>query len=122
MKNIFLICPVRNATEEQIKRMRDYISKVKANGDNIYYPNDDNAFEHTDDVGYIICDENRRALLQADEIHIFWDKTSSGSLFDLGMAFASNKKLIIVNAEELEITPHKSFSNMINEWSNKSCI
>lgn len=117
-KQIFLICPVRNATEVQIERMRKYITQVKLDGHDIYYPSDNNPHEHTDDIGFVICEENRRALSSADEIHIFWDKNSSGSLFDLGMAFALNKPLVIVNPEELIITQGKSFANMINHWVN----
>ncbi len=117
--NIFIICPVRNASEEQIKKLRNYKSKLQSEGHTVYYPTDNNPYELTDTVGYKICEENNRAIRDADEIHLFWDATSRGSLFDLGSAFALNKPLIIVNPESVELTEGKSFSNMILEWSNR---
>jgi nucleoside 2-deoxyribosyltransferase len=117
--NIYIICPIRKATEEQKEALKKYKNKLIMDGHKAYYPDDDNPYEKTDHVGYLICEENTRAIRQADEVHIFWDTTSSGTLFDLGVAFALNKPLKIVNIESLEITPDKSFSNMIFEWSNK---
>jgi nucleoside 2-deoxyribosyltransferase len=114
-----LICPVRNASEEQIKKLRDYKLKLQSEGHTVYYPTDNNPYELTDKIGYKICVENTRAIREADEIHLFWDANSRGSLFDLGSAFALNKPLTIVNPESVEPTENKSFANMISEWSNK---
>ena len=36
------------------------------------------------------------------------------------MAFMAFKDLTIVNIEEIETTPHKSFGNMIKEWGLKN--
>lgn len=55
----------------------------------------------------------------SEEIHIFWDKNSTGSLFDLGMAFASGKTLKIVNLEDVLPTDGKNFTNMIRYWSEQ---
>lgn len=117
MKKIFLICPVRNASDEQKEKMKVYISNLENNGVKVYYPTRNNSYELTDTIGYIICSENTKAIREADEIHIFWDKNSSGSLFDLGAAFILNKHLVIANVDEVEQTETKSFSNMIREWA-----
>ena len=117
--NIYIICPVNNATEQQKEKLKAYKELLQTQGHTAYYPADDNPHEETDDIGYIICEENRRATIEADEIHIFWDATSKGTLFDLGMAFALNKPLKIVNFDELVFTEKKSFTNMINEWSKR---
>jgi nucleoside 2-deoxyribosyltransferase len=115
---IYIICPVRNATKEQTEKLKEYKKSLLLDGHEVYYPADDNPYEESDNlIGYIICEENRRAIAEADEIHIFWDATSTGTLFDLGMAFALYKPLKIVNYDELKFTPQKSFTNMINEWS-----
>lgn len=116
---IFIICPVRNANQEQIEKLKNYKAKLISEGHEVYYPADDNPYETTDPVGYQICQENTRAIRESDEVHIFWDATSRGSLFDLGTTFALNKHLVIVNLDEVEVTPTKSFSNMIIEWSSK---
>jgi hypothetical protein len=117
MIDVFLICPVRNATDEQKRRMNDYINGLEKSGKIVYYPARDT--DQNDNVGYRICSDNREAIRQAKEVHIFWDKYSNGSLFDLGMAFAMNKELIIANTEELEVSEGKSFSKMIEKWSCK---
>ena len=116
--NIYIICPVRDASQEQKEKLKAYKESLQAQGHTAYYPADDNPYEDTDKIGYVICEENRRATIEADEIHIFWDATSKGTLFDLGMAFALNKPLKIVNFDELVFTKGKSFTNMINKWSN----
>jgi len=35
----------------------------------------------------------------ADEVHVFWDVKSSGSHFDLGMAYALGVKIVPVSCE-----------------------
>lgn len=114
-KRVFLICPVRNATPEQVQRMNDYISKLETSGTKVHYPARDTM---QDDVtGYWICNDNTQAIREADEVHIFWDPQSTGSLFDLGAAFALKKPLTIVNVEDLVRTEGKSFTNMILRWA-----
>lgn len=116
---IFLICPVRNASDEQITKMNQYIVTLERRGHTVFYPARDNPHEHTDSVGYTICSVNVNAIKNSDEIHIFWDSKSRGSLFDLGAAFALDKKLVIANSCEVETTDNKSFANMIMSWNNK---
>lgn len=117
MIDIFLICPVRNATTEQKQKMQGYIAQLETDGKTVYYPERDT--NQNDAIGYRICADNCEAIKEAKEIHIFWDKNSQGSLFDLGMAFALDKPLTIVNLEDVEPTPTKSFSNMMREWANQ---
>lgn len=115
---IFLICPVRNATEEQIAFIRDYKMNQKKVGNEIYYPNDDNPYEASDTIGFDICIENVWHIAESDEVHIYYDPASSGTLFDLGAAFALQKKLVIVNDDAVCSTECKSFANMIKAWQN----
>lgn len=117
MYDVFLICPVRNANEETVTKIRQYKERLKRKGKTLYYPGDDT--DQNDAIGFRICTDNKNALANSKEVHIWYDKNSQGSLFDLGMAFALNKPLVIVNPEEIEITPHKSFGNMILEWNKK---
>lgn len=82
---IFLICPVRNATESQKKDMQDYINMMEANGYKIHYPERDT--NQIDSIGYRICTDNANAIGKSSAIHIYYDRNSTGSLFDLGVAY-----------------------------------
>lgn len=115
--DVFLICPVRNANNEQKERMENYILDLENSGKTVYYPARDT--DQIDSIGFRICEDNKSAISNAEEIHLFWDSSSSGSLFDLGVAFALGKKLTIVNEEEVEMTLGKSFANMITYWSRE---
>jgi hypothetical protein len=112
--DIFLICPVRNATEEQKIQMKNYILECEKAGFSIYYPDRDT--DQNDSNGIRICRDNRKAMKSSKFVHLFWDRTSQGSLFDLGMAFMASKKLKIVNPETLQVTAYKSFDNMLKVW------
>lgn len=114
MFDVFLICPVRSASEEQKKEIGAYIEKLNAEGKKVYYPATDT--NQTDDIGFRICKDNAVAILNSKEVHIFWDKNSQGSLFDLGVAFALCKPLVIAN--KIEKTEGKSFANMLLKWSS----
>ena len=116
--NIFVICPVRNATDEQKDKLDQYIKDLEKVGHTVYYPARDT--DQVDDVGFRICEDNARAIAKSDEVHIFWDKNSKGSLFDLGVAFAFQKTLVIANVDEIEPNTGKSFENMICYWSMKT--
>ena len=115
MKKVFLICPVRNASEEAKEKMQNYIKSLENENAKVYYPHRDT--NQNDPIGYNICSENREGLLSSDEVHIWYDKKSEGSVFDLGMAWASGKKLVIVNPEGVKKTETKSIANLILEWS-----
>ena len=117
--DVFLICPVRNASEKQKKEMSEYIVKLKSEGKKVYYPGTDT--NQVDLIGYRICNDNRKAIEESKEVHIYFDGNSVGSLFDLGMAFALKKKLYIVNKDEYVITNTRSFSNITMEWDRISC-
>lgn len=119
--DVFLICPVRDANPEQKRLMEEYINKLESEGKIVYYPARDT--NQIDETGYRICCDNREAIFESKEIHLFYDLTSQGSLFDLGMTFMADlligKPIILVNKDDIESTPHKSFSNMIVEWSKQ---
>lgn len=115
--DVFLICPVRNATEDQKAWMKGHIEILESAGKKVYYPARDT--DQNDNIGFRICEDNRSAIFDSKEIHIFWDKDSQGSLFDLGMAFMLSKPLFIVNKNEITPTDRKSFANMILEWDRR---
>lgn len=57
-------------------------------------------------------------MSKADVVHFVWDGISQGCLFDLGMAFAMQKKIIVISVPDL--TDGKSFQNMVTEWAGQT--
>lgn len=116
MKKVFIISPVRNIDKKTEAKIREYIGQLREDkGYMIYWPLEDT--DQNDKVGLRICHDNRQAIWQAEEIHLWFDTKSDGSRFDLGMFFAflmfAKKKLVIINRDEVFSTPDKSFNNII---------
>lgn len=113
MKKIFIICTIRSASNEYIDKLENYVTELKNKGYIVYAPHRDT---NQMALGYDICLQNMQGIIQADEVHIFYNSKSQGTHFDMGMAFALNKKIVIVENEN--ITNEKSFAKMIIEWVN----
>jgi len=89
---IFLISPVANAdlddeSREEQKRIAVYVASLEAKGHQVHWPIRDTKQEDPTG-GYMICYTNSQAMLDADEIHLWYNETSGGSKFDMGVAFA----------------------------------
>lgn len=50
-----------------------------------------------------IVDTNKKRIREADEVHLFWDGRSPGTILDLGMTIGLNKPLRIMHLEEKSI-------------------
>jgi nucleoside 2-deoxyribosyltransferase len=111
MKTIYVICAVRNATQERVAEIRRYAEQQRALGHRVHFPPDDAPQE--DPTGVAICETHLAAMRAADEVHVFWDVKSSGSHFDLGMAYALGKRLVPVAIEHPD-GPEKSYWKVIN--------
>ena len=61
---------------------------LEGNGDTVLIPAFDDKPE-LDDLG--VCQYNRELIEKADEVHMFWDQRSVGTIFDFGMVFALRK-------------------------------
>ena len=106
----FLICPVRG---HDMQETIEIVNALEKEGYKVHWPPCDT--DQIDQTGLRICQDNRMAILEADVIHFVWDGKSQGCLFDLGMAFMANKRVIPIMIPEL--TDGKSFQNMVNEWA-----
>ena len=53
-----------------------------------------------------LVDHNRRAIAFADEVHLFWDGRSVGTILDLGMVIAFKKPLKIMKLEKKSISEY----------------
>ena len=62
-----------------------------------------------DDLG--VCKYNLDLIRDADEIHIFWDQRSVGTVFDFGMCFALKKKVRVIYMEQ------KTFRGVMEKYA-----
>lgn len=108
-KRTFLICPVRGHSADELSEV---VRILEARGFRVHFPHRDT--NQNDKIGYRICKDNLHAIEKSKVVHIHFDPESKGSLFDLGMAFALRKKLIVLN--NIEKTTDKSFQNVLLHW------
>jgi len=130
-KKVFVICPVRVADEATKQKLEAYKKKLEAKGYIVHLPHLDTDQEAS---GYEICLQNMRAILYADEIHIFFVPLSYGSHFDLGVTFLAcsfdeNKIIKVIENGgltdehgQIQLPFEKSFGQMIQEWEKKYLV
>lgn len=109
----FLICPVRGHEKDEFQ---SYVDQLEEIGFIVHFPPRDTEQTDQTGTGYRICQANRKAIETADVVFVVWNGESQGSIFDLGMAFAMEKRVIPLSLPEL--TAHKSFQNMIDYMNN----
>lgn len=99
-EEIFLICPVRKITKAEKKAIARYIAALKKAGHGVYWPLTDT--KQDDPVGLRICQDNCAAIKKRT-VHVWWNGTSKGSFFDLGMAFALRRPMILANGNQINM-------------------
>ena len=118
---IFLICPVRIATPEQIKWIEDFTKEKQDEGYIIHAPH-----LHTVQIdlfgGYAICRQNAEAVATSKEIDIYYDQLSMGSSFDLGVAYALHKPLRLLNKDEIIFNNEDLIDEIIQTWPYNSKV
>lgn len=112
---VYVICPVRAVTTLQVQEIEKQVRLLEGMGFTVYWPPRNNQYEDTDPTGMAICNANLHAIRAADIVAIWYDWTSTGSHFDLGMAYALQKPLLWLNASGN--TTGKAFYNFIRAWS-----
>jgi hypothetical protein len=87
----FVVCPVRKATESDIKKLGPTVCKLRNDGEIVHYPDENtnqNPFVDGENTGgYNICFENASAIAKANTVRAFYLKNSVGSVFDLGVTY-----------------------------------
>lgn len=115
---IFLICPVRNADNETKKEIENYVKEKNNEGYNIHAPH-----LHTiqQDIlgGYTICLQNANAIATSKRIDIYYDQNSTGSAFDLGVAYYLEKSIKVLNVEKIEFNDNDFIDSLIINWRYK---
>lgn len=96
------------------KQVEEAVGKLEADGWEVYWPDRDNEIEGLD--GFEANIENKKQMAACDFVHIIWDGKSSGFLFGLGMAFAFEKPVRVIQMPEP--TKWRSFQNLIYRWRN----
>ena len=109
---LFLIHPVRgHVPADTAQTVFDLVGE----GFDVYWPIRDT--NQDDAVGLNICRHNRSGIDSADVVGVIWDGLSKGCLFDLGMAFAMRKPILIIKVPSS--TEGKSFQNMMRAWAKE---
>ena len=122
-KKIFIICPVRGVTPVVRAQIVYYIKVLEEQGNEVYWP--EFHTDQDDPIGLAICLQNRKAINEADEVHVWYDEKSQGSIFDFGMTFAfmltqHQKRIIIANHWAVRPTEGKSFQNVLRAMDGKT--
>lgn len=107
---IHFICPVRGVTDEQQKEIDNYAAQLVAEGHTVHNPK--YAVDQDDETGMGICAGHLNSMLTANRVDVFWDVTSKGSHFDIGMAFALNKPIKVVKIYQPD-TEGKSYLKVL---------
>lgn len=108
----FFICPVRKGDKN---RYSEKIRELERGEWDIHWPPRDT--NQNDLTGLGICKDNLRMIKDADIIFFAWDGKSQGCLFDLGMAFALDKRIKVIEMPPLVLG--KSFQNMVQLWGEQ---
>ncbi len=90
-------------------KMELHKKELKLEGHEVVIPAFDD--KPLDEVG--VCEYNLTAIKDADEIHIFWDQRSTGTIFDFGMCFALRKPIKIIYIQK------KTFRNLMEKYENQ---
>ena len=112
---VFLICPVRNATEEQRRWIENFVVEMYNNGYVVHAPH-----LHTRQTdmfgGYAICRQNAEAVATSKEIDIYYSQSSTGSVFDLGVAYALHKPLLMLNRQDIVFNNEDLIDSTLESW------
>ena len=114
LKKVFIICSVRGASDKYKEKLEKYVTKLEGEGCLVHLPHRD-----TDQTapGIEICTKNATAIYNADEVHIFYTSKSQGTHFDMGVAFAYGKLIVVVENETYG--KGKGYPRMLKEWENE---
>lgn len=116
MAKIYMICSVRKATKKEKKEIIAYAENLRNKGHEVRCPITDT--NQVDELGLRIVEEHEDDIIWADEVHIIWNPASEGSLWDVAQTrmakrFMPEKKIIVVNASEVQVTGEKSYTNVV---------
>jgi hypothetical protein len=118
----YLIYKVRyeDTPEEQKRRLEtkkildEFVRLKEANGIRVHYAERD--VDQDDPTGFRICSEHSIAMRDSIKVDMWYDPTSHGSVFDMGMGFMAGKPLEILNIDSIkEIT--NDYEQFLKDYS-----
>lgn len=112
-KKTYFICPVGGHSPEETE---DTVRELENDGWDVYWPHRDT--DQNDKTGLAICESRAKAIREREYVHFCWGGENEGCLFDLGMAFILNKKIIPVYMPKI-VPGKKSLQAMVNAYYNK---
>ena len=63
-----------------------------------------------------IWSPNAKAIASSQTVDIYYDQRSTGSVFDLGVAYALNKPIMVLNKDEIVFNDNDPIDKIINKW------
>jgi hypothetical protein len=110
---ICIICSA-DVPDETNTLIKEYVDRKKKEGYCVYCLNSITSQEDPIE-GVLICEDNRQVIENASEVHLFYTSLSHELRFNLGIAFASGKKIILANKNmSPRVSPYESFGFDIN--------
>ncbi len=113
--NIYLVCPVRGVSEEEASFLDRQVALMEDLGHKVHYPPRD--VDQSDPVGTEIVYSHKNAMKESDLVKIFYNPSSNGSCFDLGMAIMAQKPLQVIG--NLAAQPLDGIAMLIAEYSGR---
>lgn len=112
----YLICPVRSASTEDIKRIIKAEEFIKSRWPDLILFNP-LTFEYNSYEEPYINYVNLLQMKRADIVFIYYKEKSTGVHFDLGMAYTLNKCVYRINFIKDDINNRKSYLDFLNNYS-----
>lgn len=94
-------------SSQYLDKFRECKKRLEDEGHTVRVPAFDSHAD-LDDLG--VCKYNRDLIEWADEIHMIWDRRSTGTIFDFGMTFMARKPLVI------EYLEPKTFEGVMQKY------
>lgn len=116
MAKIYIVCPVRKLTEPEKVIILEYVNQLEKDGHEVRCPFRDT--DQIDEIGLRIVDDHEKDIIWADEVRIWWNSTSEGSLWDfaqyrMAKRFMPEKHMLVINVDNVGITENKTYTNVL---------
>jgi len=112
---IYIICPVRFVTPKQYRDINKYVAKLENEHNLVFLPYRD-VIQTLPELEIVKAE--LIAIQNSDRVDVFWDITSSGSHFDLGIAVALKKRIKLIKNYNTKMKGH-GYLKIIEQINDK---
>ena len=113
--DVYMICPVRGATEEETIILKEYRDKLTEEGKRVCYPAE-STDQNDESGGYQICEDHCKEIHNSDQVHVYWNPSSNGSYVDLGTAFSNH----FVHGRKIRLINRGAVEKIVDEGERKN--